>query len=53
MNTFIRELRRITGVSKQYAIAAFYTLHRSEQTDYVQAAQYYAKRFHLTLPGTC
>lgn len=47
MNQFIKELRRITGVSEEYANAAWYTIHSTESP--VVAANYYANRFYLRI----
>ena len=41
MNKFVNELVKITGVSKQYAVAAWYTLEHWRRNKPIEAAKYY------------
>lgn len=48
MDNFILKLVDITGLSKTYAIAAWYTLDDADRENPEQAAENYAKKFDLT-----
>ncbi len=47
MKTFISELIAITGVSEEYAIAAWFTLDACGKDNPRQSAKIYAHRFNL------
>lgn len=50
MTEFVTELRSITGISEECAVAAWYTHHHSMTDDPRSAAMAYANRFDLRLP---
>ena len=48
MKTFIRELRRLTGVSDAYAVAAWYTMNHPDNPA-AAALEYYHRFFEMSL----
>ena len=46
-NIFVRTLRKIAGVSEQYAAAAWFSLVQSQKDTPVEAATEYKNRFSL------
>ena len=47
MEEFCNELVRLSGVSTEYATAAYYTLRLVPSVNYKQAAKRYCRRFKL------
>ncbi len=44
---FVKELRKITGLSIEYCSAAFFTLQDNDRQNPKEAAEYYKKKFDL------
>ncbi len=49
MKAFVKELIKLTGVSKTLAIAAWYTLDDHSRTKPALAAYDYAKKYNMIL----